>query len=101
MIRQWAAALDVIIRLDAPDSVLMERINARSKSHAVKGKPQQEMHRFLTRGRASMEAVIIRLAADGGPRVLCFDTGQEAPDLLAEKVLAALGLGSSEEQWSI
>ena len=98
MIKQWAAALAAVIRLDASDAVLVERINARSKSHAVKGKPEEEMHRFLTRGRVSMEAVISRLAVNGGPRVLRFDTGQESPDQIAEKVLAAFGLEPNEKQ---
>lgn len=100
MIKQWTAALAVVIHLDAPDAVLMERINARSKSHAVKGKPEQEMHRFLARGRISMEAVISRLAVDGGPRVLRFDTGQESPDQIAEEVLATLGLEPGEDEWN-
>lgn len=100
MIKQWAAALDIVIRLDAPDTILMERINARGKPHAVKGKPEQEMHRFLARGRASMEAVIYRLTVEGGPGVLRFDTGQESPDQIAGKVLVALGLKMSEDEWS-
>jgi hypothetical protein len=100
MIKQWATALAVVIHLDAPDAVLMERINSRGKPHAVKGKPEQEMHRFLARGRTSMEAVVSRLAVDGSPRVLRFDTGQESPDQIAEEVLAALGLNPSEDEWS-
>jgi deoxyadenosine/deoxycytidine kinase len=101
MVKQWAAVLDVVIRLDAADTVLMERINARGKPHAVKGKAEEETHRFLARGRTSIEAVISRLTIDGGPRVLRFDTGQEAPDEIVEKVLAAFGLEPSEEQWSV
>lgn len=97
MIKQWAAALDSVIRLDAPDTVLMERINARNKPHAVKGKPQQEVYRFLARERTSMEAVISRLTVDGGPRVLRFDTSQESPDQIVGQVLVAFGLKPSEE----
>jgi hypothetical protein len=92
VIKQWADALDVVVRLDAPDTVLIERINARSKSHTVKGLPQPDIHRFLARGRTSMDAVISRLAVNGGPRVLRFDTAQSSSDQIADELLAVFGL---------
>jgi hypothetical protein len=97
MIRQWAAILDVAIYLDAPDTVLMERINVRAKCHAVKGRPEQDMHKFLVRGRSSIEKVLGKLTADDGPELLRFDTAQESPNQIAARVLASLGLEPSED----
>lgn len=97
MVKQWAAVLDVVICLDAPDSVLTERINRRGKRHTVKGRPEQEMRAFLARGRTSVDETISRLTASGGPTVLVFDTALESPGKIAEKVLASLGLAPSDE----
>jgi len=96
VIEQWAAVLDMVVCLDAPDAVLIERINARSKSHTVKGMPRRDIRRFLGRGRASMDAAISRLAAGGGPAVLRFDTARRSPDQIADELLAAFGLSRGD-----
>jgi adenylate kinase family enzyme len=92
MCAQWAATLDIVVWLDAPDAVLLERINARDRWHIVKGKPEQEAVQFLARYRTSFEHVMSALTANGGPTVLRFDTAQLAVDQITGQVLAALGL---------
>jgi shikimate kinase len=93
MYRQWAAVLDTVVWLDAPDQVLLERIHTREKQHTVKGKSEREASGFLTRYRAAYETVLSRLVAeDGGPRLLRIDTAQQSPEEAVEKMLREFGL---------
>lgn len=89
---QWSGALDVVIWLDAPDAVLIERINARDRWHLVKDRPESEACAFLARYRAEYEEIIARLSAAGGPRVLRFDTAREPLDQIVSHVRAAFEL---------
>lgn len=89
---RWASALDMVIWLDAPDVVLLERVHTRGKWHRVKNESEQEAREFLARYRASYEQMISALTANGGPRVLRFDTAQESLDRMADDLLLEFGL---------
>ena len=86
MFRQWAFLLDMIVWLDAPDSILEERINSRPQRHAVKGKSQAEVREFLERYRSSYQKMLTKLVADGGPTLCQFDTSQNSLEQIAEMV---------------
>jgi shikimate kinase len=88
MFVQWASVLDLVIWLDAPDTVLAERINRRRQRHAVKGKSEREASRFLAHYRASYEQILAKLTAYGGPRLLQFDTSQVSIEQIVDEVLA-------------
>jgi AAA domain len=84
----WRPILDAVVWLDAPDDVLVERINARAKRHALKGAPAPAAIDVLTRARADYEALLARLEADeAGPLVLRFDTSHASADEVADRVL--------------
>jgi shikimate kinase len=89
---QWAATLDMVIWFDASDTLLLERIRARNCWHRVKEKSEQEAFKFLARYRRSYEQIISALTANGGPRILCFNTDQESLSQIVDKVLAAFDL---------
>ena len=89
VLSRWAARLDLVVWLDAPDEVLVERIEDRDRWHVVKGKPEQEAYRFLARCRASFDHIMSQAAAHDGPTVLRFDTQRETLEQIVEKVLAA------------
>jgi shikimate kinase len=88
--KQWASTLDLIIWLDAPDTILVERINARSQRHAVKGKSELEAYSFLARYRISYDQILAKLTADGGPALLQFDTSQASIDQIANALAVRL-----------
>ena len=90
MFKQWAFTLDVVIWLDAPATVLVERINARDKRHAVRGKSELEAHQFLTRYRMSYEQVLAQLRAYREPTLLQFDTGHAPVEQIADEILASV-----------
>jgi shikimate kinase len=90
MFKQWAFTLDVVIWLDAPATVLVERINARDKRHAVRGKSELEAHQFLARYRMSYEQVLAQLRAYRELTLLQFDTDHAPVEQIADEVLAAV-----------
>lgn len=95
MFNLWATTLDIVIWLDAPDVILKERIQIRSQWHRAKGKSEQETFEFLARYRTSYEQIIAQLTACRVQTLLRFDTGQESPEQIADKVVAAFGLNSN------
>ncbi len=86
---QWAALLDLVIWLDAPDAILMRRINGRNRWHQIKGGSEPNGYEFLVRYRTSYEQVISKLTARSSATVLRFDTDQESLEQIVKKVLAA------------
>jgi energy-coupling factor transporter ATP-binding protein EcfA2 len=91
-VRRWARLLDAVVWLDAPDALLAERIDARDTRHRMKGEEADETQRFLTRYRATYDALLAEFAAAGGPEPIRVDTSREAPDAIAARLLARLGL---------
>jgi len=89
MLTEWAGLLDMVIWLDAPNSVLETRINHRDQRHLVKGKPEPEAREFLERYRTSYEQMLEKLTTNGGPTLFQFDTSQTSIEQIAENVLDA------------
>ena len=89
---QWASTLDIVVWLDAPDSVLEKRINSRDQRHLVKGKTQSEVVHFLARYRASYEQTLAKLKTNEGPLLLQFDTSQTSIDQVADEILSAMNV---------
>ena len=94
MLRRWSAALDVVVWLDAPDAILIERIDAREQSHAAKGKPSGEALAFIAAYRRAYESLLVDLERLGGARVLRFDTAQSS----ADDVASALSRGLAADE---
>jgi len=88
MLQQWAFTLDRLVWLDAPETILVERINLRNQRHAVKGKSEREAHEFLMRYQKSYEQILAKLTAYGRPTLLQFDTGQASIERIVDEVLA-------------
>ena len=87
MFEQWAQALDVVVWLDAPDTVLRNRINNRVQKHAVKGKSQQEAHNFLALYRESYEQILASLKTRKGPAFFQIDTFSNPIEHVLDEVL--------------
>ena len=100
MFKQWAYTLDMVMWLDAPDTLLVERINRRSQRHVVKGKSEQEAYGFLARYRASYEEIMAKLRANGGPTLLQFNTNQASVEQIVDEVLLSGPLSTSRPRLS-
>ena len=96
MLRRWVSALDLVIYLDAPDEVLSRRIDAREHRHQIKGRAAHEVSEFLARYRTSFEEVLATFGAGDSPRLLRFDTTRTPAEQVADRVMAALGVGTDE-----
>lgn len=76
-LRHWASRLELIIWLDAPDAILLQRINKRLESHQIKGKPDGQACGFLARYRASYDITMRKIQLENAVPVLKFDTGKK------------------------
>ena len=85
---QWTATVGILILLDAPDAILIERIRERDRADAIK--TDAEARAFLARYRQAFEDVTQRFETVVGRVVLRFDSEQESLDRIADHVLEAL-----------
>jgi hypothetical protein len=88
--RDWAKLMDVVVVVEANDALLARRIRTRPHAHEVKELSDPEIVAWMARFRAALTWVLAGLAAEGGPTVLRVTTDREPPEILAERVGAAL-----------
>jgi hypothetical protein len=87
----WNALLDVVVVLDAPNAVLIERINTRSKEHRVKGSSFDAAWDFVAQSRVLYDEALAGLGAQGsGPTILRFDTSLCSVTAIVEEIVATL-----------
>jgi hypothetical protein len=89
-LRRWAATLDAVVTLEAPDRVLASRIRGRDKPHLMKDRSDGDVAEFSAAYRAAIDRVLADLAAAGGPPVLTLDGGAGSPAEQGDRLLAAL-----------
>jgi len=87
---RWTTLLDVVIWLDAPDPILVQRIRTRFKPHSIKEDPDHAMHEFLGRYRQAYEEIRTCLTAVGRTRMIEVNTATVSAEQAAPVVLAAL-----------
>lgn len=89
-LQEWAAALDVVVLVNAPDAVLVERIRTRARPHRVKQRTDAEIGAFLAAYRAAFDDVIAALTAQHGVQVVTLDSDGEVIDRTVERLLDLL-----------
>jgi hypothetical protein len=89
-LRDWAAVMDVVVVVEANDVLLASRIRTRPHAHEVKEFSDPEIVAWMARFRLALSWVLAGLAAEGGPSILRVTTDREPPEILAERVGAAL-----------
>lgn len=88
----WAATLDCLVMLDAPESVLISRLRARAKPNDVfREMSDAAVRDLVARYRAAFDRVIGALTARGGPRLLELGTAEASLYRLGEAVLTLVG----------
>jgi hypothetical protein len=87
----WAAAVDLVAYIDAPNPVLAQRIRTRAHSHPLKHSADADLFAFLDRYRAAYGRVLDDLAALSGPAVLSYRSDRQGTAEIAERLLTALG----------
>jgi RecA/RadA recombinase len=84
----WGQLLDAVIWLDAPDDVLIRRIDKRDRGHRIRGVGRDDAAAFLARYRAAYGAVLDVLGG-AGTRIIRVDTST-APAAIGATVQARL-----------
>ena len=87
--RDWGRLLDVVVYLDAPDRVLLRRIEARARAHRIRGSSEDDAAEFLARYRAAYRRTLDAVASSGA-RVLELDTSATSTKELTAVVEAAI-----------
>jgi hypothetical protein len=91
---EWAATVDAVVVLEAPDSLLAQRIRARPEAHEVKGFPDWEIALWMARFRAALDWVLAEMTRLGGPTVVRLSTADETSESVAERLLESLNGGA-------
>jgi hypothetical protein len=97
MAERWSRELDAVVVLDAPDAVLLDRIDAREQRHDAKGVLPHQGFELLGRHREAYGRVFELVESYGRARVLRFDTATIPPARIAGELAELLGLGRARE----
>lgn len=90
LLRRWAARLDLVISLDAPNPVLQNRIRARSSWHSIKDRSELEADEILNRYRTAFERTIAEALTLDHVQLLRFDTSRRSTEEIAAELLQTL-----------
>lgn len=86
---RWKGTVDLVVWLDAPDELLLERAERRGHWYLSADGSIEEKHEFLGRYRGALTAMLQGFAEDG-PTVLRFGTERTPAPEIADRVLEAL-----------
>lgn len=96
MVGRWSLELDAIVVLQAPDEVLLERINRRDRLHDVKGKSTSDALRLLESHRSAYTRVLDAFDRREGPRALRFDSSRMPAEAIAEELANLFEVGPAQ-----
>jgi hypothetical protein len=91
----WLSALDIVVSLDAPDEVLLRRVEARGHWYLSADRPEEEKEEFLTRFRRAF-AETLQTGTAEMPRFLHVRSDQRSLEEIADEVSAALEFGARD-----
>lgn len=87
-IAEWAATLDVVVWLEAPDDVLAARLHTRAQPHPLQGAHERAVSAFFKSYRDAFTRVLDELCIAGGPQRWTIATEAGSPSRTARAVLA-------------
>jgi hypothetical protein len=85
--QRWAPMLPLVVWLDAPDAVLIPRIQGREQAHVIKGFTAEEAKTMLAHYRTSFKAVMTTLQHYAAIEVLAFATDCMSTEQIAEQLV--------------
>jgi thymidylate kinase len=94
-LQKCGSVIDVVIWLDASDSVLLQRVRGRHQAHPMKDATDRALCDFLARWRTAYEFVIEELQQLSGTRVIRLVTESRSAEELAAVAVTMLDRESS------
>jgi len=92
MAEHWSHELDAVVVLDAPDDVLLARIDTREQRHDVKGVPAHEALEVIGWHRDAYRWVLELIENLENTQVLRYDTATVPPARIAGELAEVVGL---------
>ena len=92
---QWSSALDVIIWLEAPDDLCLERVLSRDERHELKHIPTESALREEKCYRESYGQIIPSMAAQHSVKVLFFRTDQVSTQQMVDQIFSETDLNGN------
>ena len=86
----WFSLLDAIVVLEAPDHVLIERVNTRGKEHRIKGRPEDAAREFIADGRAALAHAMQAYERDAPGTLARFDTSRCSAADVVERIVTLI-----------
>jgi shikimate kinase len=86
----WSGAITLVVWLDAPDEVLLERIRTRDRDHACKQMSDDEARAWLGRYRKAFDSALEVLEERRPADVVRYDTSTRSPGEIADSLLELL-----------
>ena len=83
----WSATMSLVIWLDAPDSMLLERIRSRDRAHPCKEMSDGDASAWLGRYRAGFESSLAVLQLSRPADLVRIDTSRQRPDEIAASLV--------------
>jgi shikimate kinase len=83
----WAAQLDEVIWLDAPDNILAHRLRTRAKRHVMSNASDRSVTAFSLRYRAAFNSTIGTVQRHGRLAVRDYRTDHHSPSEIAELIM--------------
>ena len=88
-IHRWSQTLDLVVWLDAPEELLLERVRTRSKQHRIKSVSHARALRRLSDQRAQYRDVLDELRDLGDVPILRLDTSNYPIESCVEQIRSA------------
>jgi hypothetical protein len=98
MLGDWSDLLHLVVLLDAPEELLVQRIRSRDQRHVLREADDDTSRWFLERYRVSYDRVLDEVRRRSPDAVLSLRTDLEAPSALASQVERRL---SNEAQFDV
>lgn len=87
---QWAGTVDLVVWLDAPDPILMQRAQTRSQVHELQRLSDARAREFIASYRRAYETVVGGLTEAAGPQVMRVRSDQASVDQLVARIVPVL-----------
>lgn len=87
---RWLGMLDIVIWLDAPDEILLRRIQTREQDHIVKAESVQNIYEFLTRFRSAFNESTTIAKSKKEILYYTFNTNLKTPQQIADDMLTII-----------